>query len=361
VSSRTLKPQTERPLKARFAALFLFISALANAQPPGGQDSFGFLLIPAHARVAALGGVTASNTQPQGQFFLQNPALLDSSGRNQLSLTFVPYFADTRFYGLQYGLPVKSKGYWAAGLQYLSYGSFEQTDLLGNAVGTFTANDYALSLTHARTEGHFTLGATLKAVGSSIETYSAFAVLFDLGGTWRHPEKELIFGLVAKNAGFRLKTYFPGQAAGSPDLPFDLQAGVTIKPEHLAIRATLTAHHLHQFDIVYTDPALNVTYDLDGNPIPRKIAVPEKIMRHLAVGLEFLIHRNVNLLAGYNHLRRQEGKLATGSGAAGFSFGAAIQAKGFQLTYARALATPAVGGSSYLTVRLDLDRILPKK
>lgn len=349
------------PLKACLAAILLLIAVLANAQPPGGQDSFGFLRIATTARVAALGGLAASNTQPQGQFFLQNPALLDSAGRNQLALTFVPYFADSRFYGLQYGLPVKSKGYWAAGLQYLSYGQFEQTDLTGNAVGTFTANDYALSLTHARTEGNFTLGATLKAVGSSIETYSAFAVLFDLGGTWRHPEKELIFGLVAKNAGFRLKTYFPGQAAGSPDLPFDLQAGVTVRPEHLPIRATLTAHHLHRFDIVYNDPALNVTYDLDGNPVPRKIAVPEKIMRHLAVGLEFLIHRNVNLLAGYNHLRRQEGKLATGSGAAGFSFGVAIQAKGFQLTYARALGTPVVGGSSHLTFRLELSRILPKK
>ncbi|WP_460671969.1 type IX secretion system protein PorQ [Larkinella ripae] len=345
-------------MKRSLLILCLLSSVAAIAQPPGGQDSFAFLRVPTNARVAALGGLAASNTQPQGQFFLQNPALLDSSAHNQLTLSFVPYFADTRFYTLQYGLPTKGKGHWAAGLQYLSYGSFEQTDLLGNTVGTFTANDYALSLTHARTEGNFTLGATLKAVGSSIETYSAFAVLFDVGGTWKHPEKELIFGLVAKNAGFRLKTTFPGQ---TPDLPFDLQAGVTVKPEHLPIRATLTAHHLHQPDIVYNDPALNITYDLDGNPVPKKIAVPEKVVRHLAVGLEFLIHRNVNLLAGYNHLRRQEARLATGSGAAGFSFGIAIQAKGFQLTYARALATPAVGGSSHLTFRLDLTRILPKK
>ncbi|WP_133299758.1 type IX secretion system protein PorQ [Larkinella punicea] len=337
---------------------FFLIPGTAIAQPPGGQGSFAFLSIPTHARVAALGGLAASNTQPGALFFLQNPALLDSSGRNHLAMTFVPYFADTRFITLHYGLPIKTKGQWAAGLQYLTYGTFDQTDLLGNPTGTFTSSDYALSLTHARTEGNFTLGATLKAVGSSIETYSAFAVLFDVGGTWRHPKKELTFGLVAKNAGFRLKTYLPGQ---SPDLPFDLQAGVTVKPEHLPIRATLTAHHLHQFDIVYNDPALNVTYDLNGNPVPQKTALPEKILRHLAVGLEFLIHRNVNLLAGYNHLRRQEAKLATGSGAAGLSFGVAVQAKGFQLTYARALATPAVGGSSHLSFSINLNRIMPKK
>ncbi|GAB3900673.1 type IX secretion system protein PorQ [Larkinella knui] len=348
-------------MKSHFLIVFFLLPFLSGAQPPGGQDRFTFLTIPTHARVAALGGLAVSNTQPEGQFTLQNPALLDSSGRNHLSLTFVPYFADTRFYTLQYGLPVKSRGQWAVGLQYLTYGTFDQTDLLGNQTGTFTSNDYALSVSHSRTEGNFTLGATLKAVGSSIDTYSALAVLFDVGGTWRHPKKELTFGLVAKNAGFRLKTYFPGQAGGSPDLPFDLQAGVTVKPEHLPIRATLTAHHLYQFDIVYNDPALNVTYDLNGNPISKKIAVPEKILRHLAIGLEFLIHRNVNLLAGYNHLHRQEGRLATGSGAAGLSFGVAVQAKGFQLTYARALAAPVVGGSSHLSVKVNLNRILPKK
>ncbi|WP_128543974.1 type IX secretion system protein PorQ [Larkinella soli] len=341
-----------------FVILSLFVPP-ALAQPPGGQGSFSFLNIPPNARVAALGGTAATALSPEGHYFLNNPALLDSAARHQLTLSFVPYFASTRYYTVQYGLPVKSRGYWAAGLQYLSFGTFDQTDLLGNPTGTFSANDFALSLTHARTEGNFTLGATLKAVGSSIDTYSAFAVAFDLGGTWKHPKKDLVIGLVARNAGFRLKEYTQG--ADPPDLPFDLQMGVTVKPEHLPVRATLTAHHLQRFDIVYNDPAQNVTYDLNGNPLPRKVSFPEKVLRHLALGLEFLVHRNVHLMAGYHHLHRQEGKLATGSGAAGFSFGAAVQAKGFQLAYARSLYTPVAGGSSHLSLRLDLNRILPKK
>lgn len=346
----------------RFTLLVLFLGGIGftgRAQPPGGLGSFQFLNVPVHARVAALGGLAATNTQPADIFFLNNPALLDSSSLNQLNLTFVPYLADTKYYTVQYVLPVKGRGQWAAGLQYLTYGDFNLTDPVGNTVGKFTANDYALSLTHARTEGNFTLGATLKAVGSSIETYSSSALLFDLGGTWKHPEKELIFGLVAKNAGFRLKNYFAGQTP--PELPFDLQAGVTVKPEHLPIRVTLTAHHLQRFDIVYDDPSQNVTYDLNGNPISKTVALPEKIVRHLAVGLEVLVHRNINLLLGYNHMRRQEGKLATGSGAAGISFGLAVQANHFQLTYARSLYTPIAGGSSHLSLRTDLDRILPKK
>lgn len=341
--------------------LFLSLWPLAgNTQPLGGQRIFSFLDLPTHARVAALGGQVASATRPDGSYHLNNPALADSLTNNDLSISLMPYLAAAKQYTLQYGLPIQSKGKWAMGLQYLSYGQFTMTDPVGNTLGTFTANDYALSLTHARTEGNFTLGATLKAVGSAIETYSAFGVLADLGGTWRHPKKELTFGLVAKNVGYLLKNYGPTDAS----LPFDLQAGVTLKPRHAPIRLTLTAHHLQRFDISYNDPNLNVRYDLSGNPISQTTSVAEKIARHLIVGAELLISRNVHLLVGYNHQKQQEGKLTTrGSGATfsatGISFGASVQARGFQLTYGRFSSVPTAG-TSQLSMRIDLERILQK-
>ncbi|WP_246859542.1 type IX secretion system protein PorQ [Spirosoma sp. KCTC 42546] len=331
---------------------------LAVAQPLGGQRIFSFLDLPTYARVAALGGQVATATSPDGSYHLNNPALADSVKDNDLSISLMPYLAAAKYYTLQYGLPIKSKASnrrsgWAAGLQYLSYGQFTMTDPVGNTTGTFSANDYALSITHARTEGNFTLGATIKAVGSSIDMYSAFGVLADLGGVWRHPKKDLTFGLVAKNVGYLIKNYGSLDA----DLPFDLQAGVTIKPEHAPIRLTLTAHHLQRFDISYTDPNLNVRYDLSGNPIPQTTSVTEKIARHLSIGAELLVHRNVNLLVGYNHQKHQEGKLTTGGAGAGISFGASVQAKGFQLTYARFTSVPTAG-TSQLSLRIDLDRWL---
>jgi hypothetical protein len=220
---------------------FLLIGRGAGyAQTLGGQRVFSFLDLPTHARVGALGGQLATATQPDGSYHLNNPALADSLPPNQLSISLMPYLAAAKYYTLQYGLPVNRKNTdnqsaWALGMQYLSYGQFTLTDPAGNSLGTFTANDYALSLTHARTEGNFTLGATLKAVGSSIETYSAFGILADLGGVWRHPKRELTVGLVAKNAGYLIKNYGPADA----DLPFDLQAGVTFKPKYAPIRLTL--------------------------------------------------------------------------------------------------------------------------
>ena len=330
----------------------LFLSLTGQAQPLGGQRVFSFLDLPTHARVAALGGQLATATRPEAPYFLNNPALADSLPDNQLSISLMPYLAAAKYYTLQYGLPVKSKGAWAAGLQYLSYGQFTLTDPAGNTLGTFTANDYALSLTHARTEGNFTLGATIKAVGSAIETYSAVGVLADFGGIWRHPKQELTFGLVARNVGYLLKNYGPTESY----LPFDLQAGVTVKPRYAPIRLTLTAHHLQRFDITYNDPTLNVRYDLNGNPIPVSVSVAEKVARHLSVGAELLISRNVHILAGYNHQKRQEGKLTTG-GIGGVSFGASVQARGFQLTYGRFSSVPTAG-TSQLSLRIDLDRLL---
>ncbi|WP_245826142.1 type IX secretion system protein PorQ [Spirosoma rigui] len=341
--------------------LIIFFSigyGIGYAQSLGGQRVFSFLDLPTHARVAALGGQLATATRPDGPYHLNNPALADSLPANQLSISLMPYLAAAKYYTLHYGLPIHRKrpdkqSVWAAGMQYLSYGQFILTDPAGNSLGTFTANDYALSLTHARTEGNFTLGATVKAVGSSIETYSAFGILADLGGVWRHPKRELTVGLVAKNAGYLIKQYGPADA----DLPFDLQAGVTFKPKYAPVRVTLTAHHLQRFDITYNDPSLTTRYDLNGNPITLPVGLIEKLARHLSVGTELLISRNVNLLLGYNHQKRQEGKLATGGFGSGFSFGASVQARGFQLTYGRFTAIPTAG-TSQLSMRIDLDRFI---
>lgn len=344
-----------------YSISFLFVlicPVLTVAQSVGGQRIFSFLDLPTHARVAALGGQIATATRPDGAYHLNNPALADSTAPNLLSISLMPYLAAAKYMTVQYGLPVKSSSAdrhtgWAIGLQYLSYGQFNLTDPTGNTLGTFSANDYALSLTHSRTEGNFTLGATIKAVGSTIEMYSAFGILADLGGVWRHPNGNVTFGLVAKNVGYLVKNYGPTDA----DLPFDLQAGVTIKPQHAPIRLTVTAHHLQRFDISYNDPNLNIRYDLSGNPIPQTTSVTEKIARHLSIGAELLLSPNVNLLVGYNHQKRAEGTLTTGGGGAGISFGASVQAKGFQLTYGRFTSVPTAG-TSQLSLRIDMERLL---
>ena len=73
-----------------------------------------------------------------------------------------------------------------------------------------------------------------------------------------------------------------------------------------------------------------------------------------------IIHENFQLRIGYNHLLRQELKLETASGGAGFSFGFMLKIKKFEFSYGRALYHTA-GGSNVLQLNTDLSGWVKKK
>jgi hypothetical protein len=314
------------------------------AQVTGGRTRLDFLQLPAQARSTALGSnhITAQGNDPA--LFLQNPALLDSTKINNVSLNLMPYLADTKFVNMGYANRLrKSGGIWAIGLQYLNYGTMEETDDVGNVVGEFRAADYGLSAAYGHTLGAFTLGATAKFVGASIESYQTWGMAFDWGATFRHPREDLSIGFVAKNFGFLKQNYHGGN---TPVLPLDIRVGVTFKPEYMPVRVSLTAHHLNRFDMVYNDPNSFYTYDINGTKLPKKVGVAEKLGRHFSLGAEILAHSNFRILLGYDHLKRQELRLVNRGALAGFSFGAWLRIKRFEIGYGRAQYVPGFGSSS---------------
>jgi hypothetical protein len=143
-------------------------------------------------------------------------------------------------------------------------------------------------------------------------------------------------------------------------MPFDVQVGASFKPEHMPLRLSVTAHHLHKFDIVYLDPTQKGVIDLEGNEIKPKKTFADKLGRHFVVGGEFILSKNFHLRMGYNYLRRKELRLQTKSGGAGFSFGFMMRVKSFEIGYSKAYYHVA-GGSNYLTVTTNFGRLLKKK
>lgn len=345
-----------RQIGTRLVFLLVFlllISGESFAQTTGGKSGLNFLQLPSQAKSTALGSnhMTISGNDPA--LFLQNPALLDSSKEDHVSANIMPYLADTKFLNLAYGNKIKrTAGTWAVGLQYLNYGTITETDASGNVVGEFRAADYGLSAGYGQTVGAFTLGGAVKFVGSSIESYHVYGLAFDWGGVFKHPNQDLTIGFVVKNLGF-LKQNFTG--ANTPILPLDLRAGITFKPKYMPIRFSATIHHLNSFDMVYNDPNLFFTYDINGGRIPRKVGVTEKMARHLSIGAELLLDKNFKILLGYDHLKRQELKLYNAGGLAGFSFGAWLRVKRFEISYGRAQYTPGFGSSS-LSIVMNLKK-----
>lgn len=340
-----------------FLVLGCLITTVARAQI-GGRRTMQFLDLPTNARLASLGGANVSAPAPNDpQAGLSNPALLDSAMAGKLAFSYVNFVSDIAQNSLQYGFRAGRLGTMSAGLTYLGYGKFEGFDEAGNSTGTFSAQDYALSLTAARHQGPFTLGATLRLAASAYAANKSSAVAADFGARFQHPARQLSVGLAVRTVGVQLKAF---DGAEREPLPFDVQLGVSYKPEHMPVRFSATAHRLYQGDIVYLDPSAKGKLDENNNEIKPTKKLADKIGRHFVGGLEVLLSKNVNLRVGYNYLRRRELRLENVSGGAGFSFGAMVKAGAFQLEFTRAIYSPA-GGGTYLTVVSDLGRVFHKK
>ena len=341
----------------RAASCFLLLNLLSAALPAaaqvGGQRAFSFLNLPVGAKQAALGGANVSARDADGTMIFANPALLNGAMDGRLALGYVDYLADIKQSSAVYVFNTAHAGRVGVGLTYLSYGDFEQFDAAGNSMGAFSVNEYALSGSDAYTSGNFTLAGTLKLAVSGIAGNHSVAALADVGAIFKHPTQDFTVGLVVRNAGYQLSTYV---GSGHEPMPLDVQLGATIKPEHMPLRLSLTAHHLQQLDLVYLDPNQRGQLDANGNEVVPKKALGDQIARHFAAGAELLLSKNFHLRAGYNHLQRRELRLANVSGGAGFSFGAMVRISGFQLDYTRA-TYHASGAANYFTVARSLSSL----
>ncbi|MGV3505145.1 MAG: type IX secretion system protein PorQ [Adhaeribacter sp.] len=330
--------------------LWFLISLPAGAQI-GGKRTFSFLALPANAQSAAMGGVQVTAAGPQAASLAGNPALLQPGQHQQASFSFTDYLADVSQQALHYVSARPGKNAWGFGLSYLGYGQFTQTDEAGRETGTFSAADYVLGVTRAYTIAPFTLGLTAKVAVSGIADYKAVALLTDLGGVYRHPEKDLVLGLTLRHIGYQVKT-FAGR--DREPLPFELQAGGSYKPEHMPFRFFFTAQQGQQFDIVYSD----TTGQSAGVQVPRP-SLADKLARHLVLGGELLLGKNLDLRLGYNHLRRQELGGREAPGASGLSLGLALRLRGFQLDYAHGFYHRGAG-SHFFTLGASLEPLFKK-
>lgn len=341
----------------KFIAFFSLLGIICNDafSQIGGKRAFEFLEVPNHARVAGLGTVNVSSKANDVNMLWQNPALLTKQMDGQVSFTFSPYLAGIYNSNLSYAKEFENAGIFGLGIFYANYGSFNGFDNTGAATEEFKANDFAVQLSHSRKQGIFQYGATIKFAGSQISGFNQSALLVDLGAAFLHPEKDLSVGLVIKNVGF----YTNKQEAEERNLPFDVQLGITYKPEFMPFRFSITANRLYQYDLSYYD---FTQVDEDGNNIFTDVndeapGTFDKIFQHITIGTELILGRNINLRAGYNHLIRQSLKGEQTAGAGGFTFGLLFETKKINLAYANAIYQ--IGGTAhFITLGTNFNEIL---
>jgi hypothetical protein len=315
----------------------------------GGLTSFTHLNIPGSARIAAMGG--SYFTMKDGDVHLSqfNPSLLDSNMHNKLGMSFVDYFDGIAMGYATYARQIKPKITAGATMQYLNYGKQQELDALGYEIGQFQASDYVLTLGAGyQIDSLWSFGVNFKTMYSALANYASVAVALDGAVTYSKPSKGFAASMIVSNLGAQLTTYTSDQRE---KLPFQMQIGIVKRPAHAPFRLSLVYSNMQQWNIGFVNPnATIITDPITGEVIEqRKWEFGDDLMRHITVGSEFILSKNLNLRVGYNYRRRQELKLEDKPGTAGFSYGFGVKVSKFHLSYGRAIYHLA-GPSNHFSV-----------
>ena len=327
----------------------------------GGLDNFEFLKLSTSARTTALGGSLVSVSDGDIGLAWNNPAIMDSTFDQQISFNHNFHFTGISNGQVSYGHHLDEKKIsLIGGIQYVNYGTFDQTDDIGNIQGTFEAKDLAIGIgASKRLNERIQAGLMLKYASSNYETYTANALLADLGLFYTKPGSSSQIGIVLRNIGFQMSNFNEEQSS----VPFDFQVGYSKRLKYLPFRFSIIAQELDQWEIRYDDPDRRGTSDLFGETeessgFSKSI---DNLFRHLIFNGEFLLGKSetVRLRFGYNHLLNKELSVSSFRSFGGFSFGFGINTKRFKLDLGRS-SYHLAGGVTHLGFSLNLGSFFNK-
>jgi len=342
-------------------AVFLFISGSASAQI-GGESTYEFLNLPNSARIAAMGGEYLAIYDDDITLSLANPSLINENMHNNLGFSFIDYYSDIKYGYAQYGLNFEKVGAFVATLQFINYGKFDRADETGQRNGTFTAGEYALNIGWGRRlHPHWSIGANIKGIYSSFESYNSFGLAVDISGSYVHEERDFTASIIARNIGLMLKGYYSGQ---THPLPMELQFGMAKGLAHIPLKFSFLYHNMETWDLTYEDP-LVVAENTD--PITGEVNeqsgiadFADKFMMHIVLGAELNITDFLSLRGGYNYGRRQDLGVSTKMSTVGFSWGVGLRITKFHFSYTRSRYHLA-GSPNYITLTLNLQEFKRKR
>ncbi len=341
---------------------FYLLASAGSFSQLGGTYTYAFLNQTNSARVASLGGISVSIPDNDLNLPFHNPSLLSSGMDNHLVLNYVGYFADIKYGYASYARSFKNTGNFAIGMHYVDYGSFPYADESGIRSGNFTANEYVLNLMYSRKiDSLIRVGVNIKPVYTLFESYHSFGMAADVGISYYNPDNLFSAGLVLKNMGMQLSTYY--MDGDREKLPFEIQAGISQKLAHAPFRLSITFQHLQKWDLSYDRKS---DEDEFSDPLSGEVrgknkleAFGDNLLRHTIFGMEFMPGKNFYVDFGYNYHRRQELKIAPKAGMVGFSWGFGLKISKFHFSYGRA-SYHLAGGSNHFSISTNLSEFYRK-
>lgn len=328
----------------------LLFAPIVNAQL-GGESTYQFLNLISSPRQAALGGKVLTNYDYDVTQGLYNPASINSDMDNQIALNYSSYLG-----GISYGTAAYAYTYdrhvqtFHAGITYIKYGDFDGYDEAGNATGTFSGNEAALSLGYAYNIPFtdFYIGSNLKLISSKLEQYSSFGVAADFAGMYIDEKIGFRAALVVRNVGAQLSTY----AGKNEKLPLEVDLGFSQQLENVPIRWHLTLENLQTWNIAEPNPS-RVTTDLEGNQTQEEVGFLKNAIRHVILGAEIFPEGGFNIRLGYNFRRAEELRIVEQRNFSGLSVGIGLKMNKFRFSYTHARYSSA-SNTSFFGLQIDL-------
>jgi hypothetical protein len=274
-----------------FAGMLYSLNVFSQSEIP----AYDFLRVETGAKASSLAGAFDTYTDdPNAMFY--NMGSLSTITKSKISAGFGKYLLDMNFGTIAYAQKYKDLGWFGVSVKFFDYGSFNRADENGVQTGeTFGANDLMFSVGYGNyIYNKINYGIAVKYIYSSIAEYKSSAIAFDIGLQYHLQQSQLSVGFSINNIGTQLSKYIDTKEK----LPLDIRLGVSKKLEHTPVKLNVTISKLNE--------------------------KREKFIQHFksfSIGAEFIFSENVSARLGYDNENRQDMKLGTSLGIAGFSAG----------------------------------------
>lgn len=298
--------------------LIIFLSVFIIETQAQNRDAvFNFLNLPVSTRANALGGNNISVIENDLALVFQNPAFLGQEMDMSVNIGYMFYVADIGSGSVIFAKAAGTRSAWGIGVNYVGYGNMKETTIDNIIIGDFSAKDMCINSFFSRdlTE-KLRGGVTAKFIYSSYDIYSSIGLAVDVGLSYYDKDHDLSLGFIGKNLGRQITAY----NEEIQPLPWDIQLGMTKRLSHAPIRFSLTAQQLYQWKF---DPVIEGQTNDDS--------FTSTLFKHILFGIEFIPSENFWIGLGYNPKMASDMKLEQGNKMGGFSFGAGIRVKAFDI------------------------------
>jgi hypothetical protein len=275
----------------------------------GGETAFNILRLPHSYRAAGLGGQNISIIDDDITMSMHNPALLANVQDRTINLTYMTYMSDSKVVGAMFNRVMGERSTAAISARYIDHGDFDGYTEDNIYTGSFSAKDMEFGLLYSYLlSDSWSGGVTAKFIYSKYESMSSVALGVDLGVNYYDTENDLSLSFAIRNLGGQVKVF----EEKHEKMPLDIQAGITKRLSHAPIMLSATLVNLNRWD-------KDDFYNADGS----KDTFSEILFKHVIIGADFLIGKNLDLSIGYNFRTGKE--LSTdGSRWDGFTAGAGM-------------------------------------